>query len=54
MTQIARNMDEDQIKAVSQYLAAVRPPCDCGEFASSAGPAAANAPAPLLENRAGK
>ena len=54
MTEIARKMDDDDIKAVSEYLTAVRPPCDCGEFASGAGQAAAYAPAPLSENRNGK
>jgi cytochrome c553 len=54
MTEIARKMDEDDINAVSQYLAAVRPPCDCGEFASSAGAASPYVAPPLLENRAGK
>ena len=54
MNQIAAKMDDDEIKAVSEYLAAVRPPCDCGEFASSAGAAAPYAPAPLRENRAAK
>jgi len=54
MTEIAKKMDEDDINAVSQYLASVRPPCDCGEFTSSAGPASAYVAPPLLENRAGK
>jgi cytochrome c553 len=54
MTEIARKMDDDDVKAVGEYLAAVRPPCDCGEFASSAGPSAGYFSAPLLENRAGK
>ena len=54
MTEIAQKMDEDDINAVSQYLASVRPPCDCGEFTSSAGAASAYTSPPLLENRAGK
>lgn len=54
MTEIAQKMSEDDINAVSQYLASVRPPCDCGEFTSSAGPASAYATAPLLENQGGK
>lgn len=54
MTEIAQKMSEDDINAVSQYLASVRRPCDCGEFTSSAGPASAYATAPLFENRAGK
>jgi cytochrome c553 len=54
MTEIANKMDEADIAAVSQYLASVRPPCDCGEFGSSAGSASAYANPPSLENRAGK
>ena len=54
MTEIAKKMDEDDIAAVSQYLASVRPPCDCGEFASSAGGGSPYKAPPLLENRAGK
>lgn len=54
MTEIAGRMDDDEINAVSQYLAAVRPPCDCGEFASSAGQASAYKSAPLAESRAKK
>ena len=54
ITETAKKMDEDDIKAVSQYLASVRPACDCGEFPSSAGSASAFRAAPLLENRAGK
>jgi cytochrome c553 len=52
MTEIAGKMDDGDINAVSQYLAAVRPPCDCGEFGSSAGQASPYKPAPLVENRA--
>ena len=54
MTEIAGKMDDDDINAVSQYLASVRPPCDCGEFGSSAGQASVYKTAPLLENRAKK
>lgn len=54
MTTIAVKMDEDDIKTVTQYLATVRPPCDCGEFASSTGKAAPYAPAPLEQNRTGR
>ena len=54
MSEIAGKMNDDDINAVSQYLAAVRPPCDCGEFASSAGRASAYKSAPLAENRAKK
>ena len=54
MNQIAAKMGDDEIKAVSEYLAVVRPPCDCGDFKSSAGAASPYAPAPLRENRAAK
>lgn len=54
MTAIASKMDEDEIKAVSQYLATVRPPCDCGDFASSTGAASGYSPMTLERNRAGK
>jgi cytochrome c553 len=54
MNQIAAQLTDDEIKAVSEYLASVRPPCNCGELASGAGAASAYVPPPLLQNQAGK
>jgi cytochrome c553 len=54
MNRIASQMSEDDVKAVSQYLATVRPPCACGDAASGAGAASAYTGAPLFENRAGR
>jgi cytochrome c553 len=51
MNRIAAAMDEDDIRAVSQYLASVRPPCRGGDAASGAGAPGAFAGAPLLEYR---
>jgi cytochrome c553 len=54
MDRIAASMSEDEIKAVSQYLASVRPPCGGREAASGAGAAEKFAGAPLLQYRSGK
>ncbi len=54
MTVIARQLDDDESRVVSEYLAAVRPPLDCGDagqVGSGAGPAAPPQPMPLPGSR---